>query len=332
MTRHILVPLDGSALAETVIPHAAVLARAHNADLILFQVIAPGALRQTAGWGPVPGDVRAGWAETALGQVRAGLDAIAERLQSSGIAVQIEVSGANDVASAIIGRAKRDPDTTMIAMATHGRSGLRRWMLGSVAEKVLQGATTPLLLFRAHEPAASAALSYRTIVVPLDGSLFAEQALDQAKAMAAATGATLVLVAVLPVLDDVALAEVGVVPPWLVAEQQAEMERVDRYLNKTAAQVAAEGFTIRACVVGGTPAEEILRVSAAEHADLIVMATHGWTGLQRLWLGSVATKVVRSADLPVLVVRAQRIPGNERSRDLDTPSLTVFSASSERNN
>jgi hypothetical protein len=65
MTQHILVPFDGSALAEAVVPHAAALARAHNAELTLFQVIAPSELRQTAGWGPVPAPIRARWVETA---------------------------------------------------------------------------------------------------------------------------------------------------------------------------------------------------------------------------------------------------------------------------
>lgn len=305
MTQHILVPLDGSALAEAVVPHAAALARAHHAELTLFQVIAPSELRQTAGWGPVPAPIRAGWAETALANIRAGLDAVAERLQALGIAARTEVLAAGDVASAIVARAEHDPHTSMIAMATHGRSGLGRWVLGSVAEKVLQGASRPLLLVRARAHAAGDAnLSYRTIVVPLDGSQFAEQALGQAQAIAATTGAALVLVAVIPVLDDMALAEVGIVPAWAEAERQDEIEQRSRYLAGVAARLEAEGFTVRPHVVGGTPAEEILHASAAEHADLIVMATHGHTGVQRLWIGSVATKVVRSADGPVLLVRA----------------------------
>jgi nucleotide-binding universal stress UspA family protein len=107
----------------------------------------------------------------------------------------------------------------MIAMATHGRSGLGRWLLGSVAEKVLQAVPRPLLLVRAREfiPAIPIDVSYRRILVPLDGSPFAEQALGQAQAIAAATGATLMLVTVVPMLDDAALAEVGVVPAWIEA-------------------------------------------------------------------------------------------------------------------
>ena len=225
--------------------------------------------------------------------------------QALGIAARPEVLAAGDVASAIVARAERDPHTSMIAMATHGRSGLGRWVLGSVAEKVLEAAPKPLLLVRASaHAAASTNVSYRTIVVPLDGSPFAEQALGQAQAIAAATGAALALVAVVPLLDDAALAEVGVVPSQASAERQAEIEQLSRYLPGVAARLEAEGFTVRPHVVGGAPAEEILHASAAEHADLIVMATHGHTGVQRLWLGSVATKVVRSADRSVLLVRA----------------------------
>ena len=305
MSQHILIPLDGSVLAEAVVPQAAALARANNAELTLFQGIAPSELRDTPGWGSVPAPIRAGWVETALARVRAGLDAVAERLQMLGVVVHTEVLAAADVASAIVARAERDPDTRMIAMATHGRSGLGRWLLGSVAEKVLQAAPRPVLLVRAHEPmpAMPIDVSYRSIVIPLDGSAFAEQALGQAQAIAAATGATLVLVAVVPVLNDAALVEVGVVPTW--AERQAEVEHDSHYLADMAARLEVEGFTVRPHIVGGLPPEEILRAGVAEHADLIVMATHGRTGMQRLWIGSVATKVVHSADLPVLLVRAQ---------------------------
>jgi nucleotide-binding universal stress UspA family protein len=304
MTRQILVPLDGSALAEAVLPQAAALAHTNDAELTLFRVVAPTELGQTNGWGPVPATIRAGWVEAALAHVSAELEAVAVPLRSIGLVAQTEVLVAGDVASAIIGRAERDSRTLMIAMATHGRSGVGRWVLGSVAEKVLLGAPTPLLLVQARE-AASADVCYRTIVVPLDGSAFAEQALGQAQALASATRATLVLVTVVPMLEDIALAEAGVVPAWLAAERQAEVEYLRGYLTRIAARLESEGFVVRPRLVGGTTAEEILHVSIEEHADLIVMATHGHTGWQRLWLGSVATKLVRSAHLPVLLVRPQ---------------------------
>jgi len=307
MNQQILVPLDGSALAEVVMPYAAALARANSAELMLLQVIAPSELRETSGWGSVPASIRAGWVETALARVQTSLEAVAEPLRAAGIVAHTEVLSAADVAAAIVARAERDPDMSMIAMATHGRSGLGRWLLGSVAEKVLQAASRPLLLVRAREqkPSRPTELSYRRILVPLDGSPFAEQALDEAQAIAAATGATLVLVAVAPVVEDAALAEVGVVPGWAEAARQAEVEQLGRYLMSMAERLSAEGFMVRPHVVDGIPAEEILRASATQHADLIVMATHGRTGVQRLWIGSVATKVVRSTDVPVLLVRAQ---------------------------
>jgi hypothetical protein len=104
------------------------------------------------------------------------LDAVAERLQALGIVVHTEVLAAGDVASAIVARAERDPGTSMIAMATHGRSGLGRWLLGSVAEKVLQAVPRPLLLVRARAsmPAMPIDVSYRRILVPLDGSRFVD--------------------------------------------------------------------------------------------------------------------------------------------------------------
>src|SRR4029453_16279554 len=120
MNQQILVPLDGSALAEVVVPHAVALARAGNAELTLFQVIAPSDLRETSGWGPVPAPVRAGWVETALERIQDGLEAVAESVRTAGIVAHTEVLAAGDVALAIVARAERDPFTSMIAMATHG--------------------------------------------------------------------------------------------------------------------------------------------------------------------------------------------------------------------
>jgi nucleotide-binding universal stress UspA family protein len=188
-------------------------------------------------------------------------------------------------------------------MATHGRGGLGRWLLGSVTEKVLQGASTPQLLVRAQaSPAPSG--PYRKIIVPLDGSKLAEQALTASLPLAQATGATLLLLTVVPSSGEQRDAGGATEQAWATAPPAAETDHWQRYLAQVAREQVPEGVGVQTHVVYGHPAAGILQVSDAPDADLIVMATHGRGGLQRLWLGSVAWKVVQHTHRPVLLVRA----------------------------
>jgi nucleotide-binding universal stress UspA family protein len=314
MEQQILVSLDGSALAETVLPHAEALARANGYALLLLHVVTPSETSQTQVWiAAAPADLRREWEESRLTQIHAYLAALATRLQTADLRVRTEVLPNHDPAAAIVERAKRDPAVALIAIATHGRSGLSRWVLGSVAAKVLHAATKPLLLWRAREASQAGFPNrpYRTILIPLDGSCFAEHALEPAQTIASGSGSALLLLAVVPAIDDIALAEVGVIPYWMEAACDAEREHHDQYLKQVADRLAAGGQRVQTRLVTGPPAEAILHAADVEQADLIVMTTHGRSGLSRLWLGSVATKVAQGAQVPVLLVRPQEAPEEE---------------------
>jgi len=209
----------------------------------------------------------------------------------------------------------------IVAMATHGQTGLRHLLMGSVAEQVLSELAIPVLLMRPTEHAEEHALNRpaqrrQTMLVPLDGSPIAEQALDCATELALSIGARLVLAAIEPTVGDVGLAEVGVVPYWVMAEHEAAIVRLNEYLKQTATRLAEIGLSVETRLAEGSPADEILHISAAEHADLIVMTTHGRSGMKRLIMGSVAAKVLQSADVPVLLARAcaqaRRVPAGAR--------------------
>jgi nucleotide-binding universal stress UspA family protein len=291
MTRTILVPLDGSTLAERALPHAAAMARASGDAMLLLRVVTPTEASQSLFWkATIPAELRDEWEQGTLQRANAYLRETAGRLRSGGVPAQSEVQPAEDAAEAIVARADQDTSVGLVVMATHGRGGAQAWVLGSVATKVLQAVVTPLLLVRAREEVAAAAVSYRTLLVPLDGSEFAEQALAEAQLLAAATGAELVLAAVTTEHEDTALVE-------------DERAHAASYLDTVAARLRAAGLRVRERVVSGGPAERILDLCSEERADLIVMATHGRTGWQRLWLGSTASKVVERAGAPVLLVR-----------------------------
>jgi nucleotide-binding universal stress UspA family protein len=303
MQPQILVPLDGSPLAEAILPHAATLARATGSGLALLRVVPPMVLANPI-VGMVPPnafdfDYEAQRTNEAL--ARDYLAALATQLDAPDLPVQT-LWGTGDPATAIVNWAAQDPPRRRIAMTTHGRSGLGRWVFGSVAEKVLQGASVPLLLVRMQEDEAIRRLParpYRALLVPLDGSALAEHALAQAVALAQPTGATLHLTAVVPGPEDATDFELETAS--LTPDAATHMHD---YLAGVAAQLHADGVAAQLHVVHGHPVDGILRAADSIEADLIVMSTHGRGGLQRLWLGSVALKVVQTAWRPVLLIRA----------------------------
>jgi nucleotide-binding universal stress UspA family protein len=291
MTTHLLVPLDGSPFAEAALPHAAALARAIGASIALLRVVRPVETSQSLFWrATMPAELRAAWEAEALTSAHTYMAEAAGRLRAEGLTVTTEIAEEPDVAAAIIACAERDTGAGMIVMTSHGRSGPGRWLLGSVAAKVLQRAPVPLLLIRPG--AAEDAVHYTTIGVALDGSLAAEQALGQATLLASAVGANLVLIAVATAAEE----------PQLVDLERAA---VDSYLAEIEARLQSSRFSVRTRVGSGDPAAELLLIAREERADLIVMATHGQQGFHPHWLGSVALRVLARADRPVLLVRAQ---------------------------
>jgi nucleotide-binding universal stress UspA family protein len=119
--------------------------------------------------------------------------------------------------------------------------------------------------------------------------------------------ATLLLIAVVPFWDDVGISEPGVLPSWTIDGQQHLREYATQYLESAAAPLRDAGLKVQSHWVDGDPPEAIAAAAEREAADLIVMATHGRSGFSRLWLGSVATQVVRRSSVPVLLIRARQV-------------------------
>ncbi|MEP7189642.1 MAG: universal stress protein, partial [Roseiflexaceae bacterium] len=179
-----------------------------------------------------------------------------------------------------IAKLARSANAAIVAMATHGQTGLRHLLLGSVAEQVLRDLTIPVLLIRPTDrtpdrtPARPNARRL-TVIVPLDGTPIAEQALDCAAELASSISARLVLTTVEPTVADVGLADVGAIPYWVQEDHETAMLRLNAYLKQTAARLKDQGLIVETRLSEGNPAEEIVRISAIEHADLIIMATRG---------------------------------------------------------
>lgn len=308
MKHQVLVPLDGSVLSEAALPHAIRLAQASQSQIHLLRVVLPPVVTSPLAWSvPVAIDSeRIIEAEKTV--ARRYLEMLQTKLNSQGVEAITTVEE-GEPASCILNMAEKNPEIGSVVMASQGHSRLHRWTLGSVAQRVLHNTPVPLLIVPsdATEPVGLEApiAGYERIMVPLDGSRFAEQALGMARTLADYAKATVHLFSVVPYTDSRELAEGGVVPMWTVKEQQSVRRRVISYLDDTALYLSRAGLHTQTSTLEGYPAEAIVAAADNANADLVIMSTHGRSGLSRLWLGSVAIGVIHHSRVPVLLIRAE---------------------------
>jgi len=299
MMHRILVGLDGSALAETILPTVTTLAKRLAAEIVLLHVThVPGAIQVS--------DLGAALDEVVGQQQRAArayLDEVVHRVQEAPLGVRSELA-VGDAAPEIVGCAERS-HVDLIALATHGRSGIGRWLHGSVAEAVLHATTTPLLLLQPGVERAAAPLALQRLVVPLDGSPLAEAALPVAEDLARALGLPIVL---LRVVEAVGLAFASDPLSGTFVDQQAVLEvlrdAAREYLDGLAGRIKqrSAGVDVTTEVVIGSAAESITARAREQAGSLLVLTTHGRTGWRAMLLGSVARRVALQAGMPVVVV------------------------------
>jgi nucleotide-binding universal stress UspA family protein/predicted transcriptional regulator len=324
MARKLIVPLDGSELAEAALPWAAHLARIHGFSVVLARAIRWPVMAASPMGGDyltpqMYGDILA----AERGEATDYLDRVRGRLARDGVAAEAAIRE-GDAADGILDLAA-ETDAYAIVMATHGRGGMTRVILGSVAERVLQQATVPVLLVRAGTAQEARQPALDRLLVPLDGSPLAELALELARDLAP-TGGTLVLVRVEePVVRAVGGGATAETVLDEVATQRVA-DQAEEYLRQLAGSIA-DGLEVVTEARVGPPADEILEATDAHYAGLLVMSTHGRTGPARWLLGSVADQIVRRFDGPVLLVSARALAaravgsysvGDIMTRDLAT--------------
>lgn len=294
MFEKIVVTLDGSELAEVVLPYAEELMRRLGAQLVLLSLCESGEEEE-----------RREYLQTIVTRLKRRAVRYAE--QHPGVPV---AEPAPDLAvlrgkpsEGIIDYVEANRiDLTM--MATHGRSGIGRWALGSVADKVIRGLSRPVCLIRARgcQSEVHPDCLVGRIFAPLDGSEAGEAALPYIEALALKARVEVVLFQVVPRPER--SSEVTWMEIRKVEERHARI-----YLHKVQSYLANKGIAVRSQIeFGGNPAERIMDISARASAAVIAMSTHGRTGVNRLVFGSVAEKVLRAARTPLLLVRA---PGAE---------------------
>lgn len=292
--RTVLVPLDGSLCAEHILPSARALATLLPAHLHLLSVVGPPVGAPRSGQSPANADLHNALFEYA----EMYLDTQAKALRESGFSVTVEARFGEPAETilAAVGHVQAD----LIAMSTHGYSGLRRWALGSVTDKVMQLTSVPLLVARGTSDAHSLPATFTRILVPLDGSALARQALAHAVELATRTQAELVLLRVV----GFPLSEIQGAG-WSIEQELNVDQHLRQEVGPFAETLQERGVRVRPLVQQGTAAEVIIDTAAHLQADLIVMATHGYGGIRRWALGSVADKVLHAVATPLLLVRAK---------------------------
>jgi nucleotide-binding universal stress UspA family protein len=307
---HVLVPLDGSAFSEQALPLAGTLCHVYDARLTLMSAVRGVTIPEGQ-----YGLVRAGHSEqeTYLSQVAA-------RLRAKGLDVD-HILTAGPVAETI-NMLSDEIGVDLVVTSTRGRSGIQRWLIGSVANKIVQLVSMPVLLVKPTSGRPAKAPAFKKLLVTLDGSEFAERVLPYARALARSFESEILLLSV----PEVPEAQMYGAMADVVDALRVQAERETRqYLGEIAAVLRVDGLDARVLVAGSGPARTIVAVSESEEIDLTMLATHGRGGLDRLLVGSVAERVVQHTPCPVFLVpvRERRVPVESRlaeSLDIAVPA------------
>ncbi|HLZ28095.1 MAG TPA: universal stress protein [Chloroflexota bacterium] len=309
MFRKFVVPLDGSELAERALPYAVRLARAGQGRIILVR----------AALAPPPMTLDGtNWERNQREEIDAAeryLDAAAAKLADQ-VSVETVVPYGHPAAQIL--DQVRQLEADGVVMATHGRTGLARLLYGSVAEAVLAESEVPVFLVHARpgqpaEPAFDPKAG--RLLVPLDGSAFAEAAVELAFDFLGPAG-ELVLATVVEEPDHILQDERGRVLAYFDQEVEDRTREARTYLADVARRLRQKDCDMHVSVDVriGEPDAGIITAATERVADLIVMATHGRTGLTRITMGSVAGNVLRKGNTPLLLVRPATPHAPEPSR------------------
>jgi nucleotide-binding universal stress UspA family protein len=301
MYTRLLIPLDGSKTAEAALPYGRTLARTLKIPVELLSIVDITVLATQVFRG-------SGYFEPIIAEtVRSSeeyLNRIAKTFPADNVSCTVETGKAEDV---IIEKA--GSDATLTAMATHGRSGIDRLIMGSVAEKVLRSAINPLILIRASEEADSEGLAVlKSVIVPLDGSELAETVLSPVVQLANALKLEVILLRAYQIPMNTYAGMEDSYPIDYEKISVALKEEAQSYLERKVAELKRNGIEKLSFVISeGSGAGEIVALGRRTPDNLIAMCTHGRSGIKRWVLGSVTEKVVRLSEDPVLIIRGRNV-------------------------
>jgi nucleotide-binding universal stress UspA family protein len=296
MFSRILVPLDGSHLAESVLPTVEAVASASGGSVVLLHVHERGAPTAVHGDRHLHG----------IEEGNSYLEQIAERLRERGLTVERHYHDVpeGDVVRSIAAHGE-EVGADLIILCTHGSGRVRQMLFGSIAQQVLNRGSTPVLLVRPSSDGSSPAFAPERILVPLDGTAAGENALAPAEAMAGLMGSALHLVMVVGTQDSMRgdHPAAALLPSATRAVLEMEQRDATAYLHTLAARMPSGMTTVSTEVRRGSTASALAEEAAEPGVGLVVVATHGRAGVQAIWAGSVIAQLLTRTHAPVLLLR-----------------------------
>lgn len=294
MFEHILLPLDGSQLAECVIPHAIAIAKMFSSRITLIQVLeVDPSRRRTRSLDLLDWQVRKNEAQNYL-------DDQIERFEQAEIAVETQILE-GQAADEII-HYTQEHEIDLLVLSSHGKSGLSAWNISSVVQKIMLGAFTPIMIIRAYqaEPLKQKEVLYRKVFIPLDGSQRAECVLPMASAFIQRQSCQLVLAHV------IREPEIPRRVP-LTAEEQELTRKLTEYNRLNAIKYMARlqmmsSTQVKTRLESTQDIDAALhRIAEEEESDLVLLSAHGYSGSKRWPYGSTALSFIVYGNAPLLI-------------------------------
>jgi nucleotide-binding universal stress UspA family protein len=301
MYEKILVPLDGSELAEVALPYAEELAGKLGSEVTLLHVCESADAQYH--------HMHQLYMQKMVAATKRGVKKYFEKPDDKSITVRSSILSGHPAEQIVDFAEKRRID--LIIIATHGWSGIRRWMLGSVADKVVRATNRPVALIRAkgthHHTFAEGTLN--KTIIPLDGSKEGEAVIPYVEELASGLKGEVVLLQVVPPPSLVYTVVPGETAQIPYTQAQVELLKVNAgsYLEKVANALKDKHIKVEFEVKVGNTGNEIIKLADEVHADLVAMSTHGWSGITRWALGSTADKVLNAGNTPLLLVRSSGV-------------------------
>ncbi len=299
MFKRLLIPLDGSRLAEAALPPAASLAQITGAEVTLLHLIERDA----------PHEVHHERHLSDPGEAESYLSDEAAQYFDPGtpVSTHVHTYAVSDIPAAIVEHSQ-EMEEALIVMCTHGRSGVRGWLFGNIPQQVIAAGSAPVMLvppLSAGHAARPGAGAWRSFMVPLDGQREHEGGLEYATDLAALCQAAIHLLMVIPKIENLnweAAATGWMLPGSMAAVLDMAEQGGKEYLTERLGELRGRGFSLTAEVDRGDPVQVIVNAARRINADLIVLATHGKTGMDAFWSGSFTPKVSSKLNIPMLLV------------------------------
>ncbi len=294
--RKLLVPLDGSLLAEFVLPVAAQLARKIHGSITLIHVVEKKPPEK------IHGQRHLRNASQAESYLRA--TASSRIFQGIDVSFHVHEAGVRDVSQSISDHTE-ELNQDMVIMCTHGSSGLHHLLFGSIAQQVISFGNAPVLLINPAPDEAGTTHSFSNFLIPLDGNPEHEQVLDYASVLARMCGARIHLLIAVPQFGTMS-GEMTPANRFLPGTTAKMMDMIvsdaKDYLDRLLSKIELSDIEVTTSTSRSAPADAIAETAGEIGADLIILATHGKKGTEAFWNGSVTPKISKSSKIPLLLV------------------------------